>query len=225
MPNRMWRVWGTTALSPMSGSPWYKVIQRDFNDIRKWLQSKKTYPKVSIIIERGLVHWMKTGTHIKIWELQDSKYREELEIAIQAQNHIGWQNMLKGRIASEWGDIQMKHYKDVYEDDMPKHISATWWASEFIQQLLYFSLAIWQHRNTYLHNTMEKANKLQERMTAVEEMAKWYERKNKFPVEVSLNFLRSFIEQCTYTTAQIRLWLGTMKRHSYRNESMISSLL
>ena len=80
--------------------------------------------------------------------------------------------MMKGRLATEWGDIQMKHYTDVYEEDVPSHISATWWASEFIRQLLYFSLAIWQHRNTYLHNTLEQEKKIQERTEAVAEMAK-----------------------------------------------------
>ena len=109
-----------------------KVMQRDFHGIRKWLHTKQTCPEMSIIIEKRLVHWMKTGTHLEIWELQDTKYKEDLETAIQVRNYIGLQNMLKGRIAVEWGDIQMQQYKDVYEDDMPKHISATWWASEFI---------------------------------------------------------------------------------------------
>ena len=79
---------------------------------------------------------MTTGTHIKIWELQDSQYKEDLESTIQAQNFIGRSKMLKGRIAMEWGDIQMKYYTKAYEDEIPLYISATWWTSEFIRQLL-----------------------------------------------------------------------------------------
>ena len=165
---------------------------------------------------------MEKRTHIEVWELQDSEYRDDLEDAIQAQNFIGWNNMLKGRIASNWGDIQMKYYQEVYDEDMPRHISATWWASEFIRQLLYFSLATWQHRNTYLHNALEKEKKLNERMEAVEEMAKWYERKNEFPAEDTLNFSRSFIERCTDTTAQIRLWLGKIVDiHKYNMQTTL----
>ena len=128
---------------------------------------------------------MNSGIPIDIWELQETKYRGDLEKAIQAQNFIGWNNMLKGRIAREWGDVQMLYY---YENDIPPHISATWWAREFIRHLLYFSLATWQHRNTYLHRSEEKEQKIKDRMEAVEEMAQWYDRKHEFPTEDTMNF-------------------------------------
>lgn len=199
-----------------------KMITRDFEGIKKWFQNQQKYPELKIIIEKSLLHWMERGKTIEIWELQDSSYREALEHAIQAQNFIGWLNMLKGRIAQEWGDIQMQYYEELYNDDMPKHLLATWWSSELIRQLLYFGLAIWQHRNNYLHDSIEKAQKIQDRTTAVEEMAQWYERANEFPKEDKINFSHSFLEQCTDTTAQILLWLGKIvdihnticKRHS-----------
>ena len=102
----------------------------------------------------------------------------------------------------------MRYYEEFYEDEIPSHISATWWASEFIRQLLYFSLATWQHRNTYLHRSEEQQQQIQERIEAVEEMAHWYDKQHIFPWEDSLNFSKSFLERCTDTTAQIRLWLG-----------------
>ena len=104
--------------------------------------------------------------------------------------------------------VQMLYYEEIYEDDMPLHVSVKWWASEFIRQLLLFSLATWQHRNTYLHRSEEKEKKIKDRMEAVEEMSYWYDRKNEFPREDSMIFLRTFLEQCTDTTAQICLWLG-----------------
>ena len=67
---------------------------------------------MNIILGKGMLHWMRTGNHIEIWELEDTKYRQDLEEAIRAQNDIGWQNMMKGRLATEWGDIQMKHYTE-----------------------------------------------------------------------------------------------------------------
>ena len=115
--------------------------------------------------------------------------------------------MLKGRIASDWGDIQMTYYEEYY-DEVPNHISATWWASELIRQLLYFSLAAWQHQNNYLHNIIEQEQKVQERVKAVESMAHWYEQEHKFTADDKPNFSCSFLEQCTDTTEQICLWLG-----------------
>ena len=80
-----------------------KVIQQDFSAIRKWLQAKEMHREMSIILESGLAHWMRTGSNIEIWELQDTTYREDLEKAIQAQNYISWDNMLKGRLPLDWG--------------------------------------------------------------------------------------------------------------------------
>ena len=198
------------------------VTQRDFHSVRKWLQKQKTHEEMRIVLEKGMLHWMRTGEHIEIWDLQDTEYRNDLKQAIQAQNFIGWHNMLKGRIAANWGELQMKYYKEIYEDELPSYLSENWWASEFIRQLLYFSLATWQHRNTYLHNSMEQAKKLQDRAEAVEEMAEWYERQNEFPKEDSLNFARSFIERCTDTTAQIRLWLGKIVDiHKYNMQTTL----
>ena len=200
-----------------------KVIQRDLYAIRKWFEAKKTHREMSIILEKGLSHWMKTGTNIDIWDLQHSQYRGDLERVIHAQNYIGWDNLLKGRIALDWGAFQMKeYYSEVYDDDVPGHISATWWTSKFIRQLLYFSLATWQQRNNYLHNALEQEQKIQERTNVVEEMAKWYERKHEFPSEDRLNFTQSFLERCTDTTAQIRLWLGKIVDiHKYNMQTTL----
>ena len=135
-------------------------------------------------------------------------YRDRMETAIQNQNFIGWDNMLKGRITNDWGDIQMAYYYEIYEEDPPSHISATWWASEFIRQILYFSLAMWQHMNNYLHKSEENERKLKDRLEAVGEMAQRYELTHEFTNKDKMNFLRSFLERCTDTTAQIHLWLG-----------------
>ena len=78
-----------------------KIITRDFEGVQKWMKKKNTCPKLSIIIEKSLIHWMRTGMQIEMWKLQDTQYREDLESTIQAQHFIGWSDMLKGRIALE----------------------------------------------------------------------------------------------------------------------------
>ena len=185
-----------------------KLLTRDFAGVTTWMEKQHTLTEMSIIIKKSLLHWMEYGTNIEVWELDDTPYKEDLEEAIQAQNFIGWDNMLKGRIAQAWGDVQMKYYETLY-DEIPRHLSATWWASELIHQILFFSLSAWQHRNNYLHDKAEAERKIQEREAAVESMlAHWYDREHEFPLDDKPNFARSFLERCTDTTAQIRLWLG-----------------
>ena len=48
-------------------------------------------------------------------------------------------------------------------------------------------------------DSIEKAQKIQDRTTAVEEMAQWYERAKEFLKEDKINFSRSFLERCTDT--------------------------
>ena len=78
-----------------------KIINRDFAGVSKWMKKTRTHPELQVIIEKSLIQWMTSGIPIETWELQETKYREDLETAIQNQNFIGWDNMMKGRIAQE----------------------------------------------------------------------------------------------------------------------------
>lgn len=84
-----------------------KMISRDFAAVTKWMDKKHMLKEMRLIIEKSLLHWMEHGMNIELWDLENTQYKEDLEAAIQAQNFIGWDNMLKGRIARNWGDLQM----------------------------------------------------------------------------------------------------------------------
>ena len=185
------------------------AINQSFGMLQKWLKKAHTAPEMEVIFLVGLRHWIEHDTQKEMWELDNGPLRQQLEEAIYDQNQIGWGNAFKGRISTMWGDIQMSYYREKYADkDMPQHLSATWWASEFLRQLLYMSLNAWQHRNDYLHDKERKTKKMQQRAAAVEEMAKWYHDQRKFPAEDQHHFARTFLDRCTDTTAQIRLWIG-----------------
>ena len=77
------------------------------------------------------------------------------------------------------------------DTDMPQHLSPTWWASEFLRQLLYMSLNAWQHRNDYIHDREQKTKQMKEQAEAVEKMAKWYQDQRKFPVTDRHHFART----------------------------------
>ena len=67
---------------------------------------------------------------------------------------------------------------------------------------------------------------MRERETAIESMAHWYDREHEFPLDDKPNFARSFLERCTDTTAQIRLWLGKIVDiHKYNQRTTIRGYL
>ena len=136
---------------------------------------------------------------------------------------IGWGNAFKGRISTLWGDIQMENYHNKYRDvDLPWHLSPTWQASEFLRQLLYMSLNAWQHCNDYLHDREHKTKRMQEQSAVVEEMAKWYQDQRKFPADDQHHFAQTFLDRCTDTTAQIRLWIGKITDlYEYNSQSTL----
>ena len=69
------------------------------------------------------------------------------------------------------------------------------------------SLSMWQHRNRSLHDTEAMQQEIQDRTEAIEEVAEWYKKKHQFPAQDQVHFHRSFVECCTDTTKQVRLWL------------------
>ena len=184
-----------------------RIPQRDFSAISKWLQKQSTMPELTAVLMHGMEHWMDTGTAEELWDIAHSPYRDDIINAIAEQNSIGWHNALKGRLSTMWGNIYMAHFED-NADGTPTHVTATWWTGELIRQILYFSLATWQHRNEYLHNKDEENDKIRERMEALTQMASWYDRAHQFPQEDKIHFARTYLDRCNDTTTQIRLWLG-----------------
>ena len=123
---------------------------------REAFQEEQSTPALNGLIDEllnmhGMKYWIDTGDNQELWDISDGPYRDEFLEAIAEQNAIGWNNALKGRLSKIWGDISMMHVTDCH-DEIPVHISGTWWTGKLIRQILYFSLVTWQHRNEYLHN-------------------------------------------------------------------------
>ena len=184
-----------------------RIINHDLSALSKWLRKQNTLPELIAIFMRGLTNWIETGETQEIWEVDDSPYRDDLIEAIAEQNAIGWHNALKGRLSTIWGEIYMSHVQDT-TDEIPVHLSAKWWTGELIRQILYFSLAIWQHRNDYLHHKEAAEERIRDRTEALTQMATWFDKAHLFPTEDKIHFARTYLDRCNDTTAQIRLWLG-----------------
>ena len=204
-----------------------KAIDCSFGDLQKWMKKRDTHPEMEIILLQGLRHWTTHSHPQEIWELTDSPDRTSLEDAIREQNHIGWGNIFKGRISTIWGEVQMRFYTAKYADtEAPKHVTPTWWTSEFLRQVIYMSLNAWQHRNDFLHDRAATERKLAARQEAVETMASWYNKQHQFPAVDRSHFARTFMDRCTDTTAQIRLWIGKITDlYAYNTQTTLRGFL
>jgi hypothetical protein len=95
----------------------------------------------------------------------------QLELAIQAQQQIGWNNLLFGRVATKWMGLQEEHYRTT-----GSRRAAERWAADMTYRLLQFSHGLWMARNRLLHERDEQGLLLKEGQTLHDAMLERFHR-------------------------------------------------
>jgi hypothetical protein len=69
---------------------------------------------------------------------------EMVQTEIHKQQNIGWHNLIKGYMSSNWSKVQHTYIKEQKLEDNPQ------WGSKALEILQSYTLAMWQHRNKQL---------------------------------------------------------------------------
>jgi len=69
------------------------------------------------------------------------------QAAAQAQDHIGWSNLLLGQLAVAWSDLQHSHLTSI-----ASHWTSTSWAVGVVTHLLAVSHSVWVYCNQVVHD-------------------------------------------------------------------------
>ena len=117
-----------------------QIWMAQLNNLRRWLQKKITHPKVVSTMMAGLRMWHRGAPP---QDPLDHKWQPK---CLFAQNAIGWENFLQGRVSLEWADHHQAYYKLM---DMRK--TGRCWVIALIQKLWDISWIMWDHRNHVLH--------------------------------------------------------------------------
>ena len=72
----------------------------------------------------------------------------EVQYAIQAQDRIGWKNLLEGIPAKQWTTAQQRYYRSQHIH----HITAKKWMKGLLKHLHTLAWSQWDHRNKTLHH-------------------------------------------------------------------------
>jgi len=136
------------------------------------LQRWEQYPNENIKPEDVLA---KINGEMKPFRRND-KFSDEICVAVQNQNDIGWGNMIKGRISKYWSKAQETCYRHMKEEE--KHNGKTWGA-QLVRILWMYSESIWMHRNDCKYGVgAEALDKQRERLRPmVEKLYDGYEDK------------------------------------------------
>ena len=89
---------------PAASKLWLEQV----DSLKNWLKAQKTKGDIITAITRNLKKLRKIGG------LYGHHYKDKkLRIAITAQNQIGWDQFMLGRISKHWSILQAQHYRDI----------------------------------------------------------------------------------------------------------------
>ena len=111
--------------------------------LEQWMSSVDTMPKIQFCLLQGL--------QMEQSSLFTPFASPSAQVAAQAQDHIGWTNLLLGQLATEWSVLQHLHLSSI-----SSRRTASSWATGTITHLLSISHSLWVFRNRVVHDrTME----------------------------------------------------------------------
>jgi hypothetical protein len=116
------------------------IWKAQMDGIHSWMIKRTTDPTIIRSILAGLNSWREGGCIL-------ASYPPGCAPAILAQNFIGWENFLHGRVSLEWGDVQGRYYQLLGMRRTGKR-----WVSSLLLKLWHVSWTMWDHRNTVLHH-------------------------------------------------------------------------
>ena len=117
-------------------------------DLEKYFEKTNTCPTIRQALPQALKNWRKQQP--QNWDQQDS----ETLLALQHQSSIGWQDLLEGLSAKQWGIIQQYHYNLIDDQRTGKK-----WLVGLTKLLIQAGQKQWQHRNDYKHHTGKPRHK------------------------------------------------------------------
>ena len=126
-----------------------------------------------------------------------------LALIATAQDEIGWDNFVSGRISRH-----MRRYMQTHYESMPTQRLAASWSKELVHQLLQMVHEQWMVRNNYVHDVTE----LGEKREAVEELrdsleAEFYDGTTDLAEEFHHLFEESFEKLWSRPVSARRQWL------------------
>ena len=113
--------------------------------LRKTLQKQQTYEGITNIWIQSLTP---NNPHLNL--VSTNTIEDMINQAFTNQQEIGWHNLLRGFISSDWRLAQKKHFKQIKSERTSEQ-----WATKSIDALQTYTMNMWQYRNQYLHGHKE----------------------------------------------------------------------
>ena len=112
-----------------------------------------------------------------------------------------------------WRELQQRYMSRTENPDEPRpeYQTAEYWASNLIQQIVYFSLNSWQIRNDKLHEDRVEKVYMTKRRSLKSDVRGWYMIANTLGKEFDTLMKTTCLERQTHSNQMMESWLATMK--------------
>ena len=144
-----------------------------------------------------------------------------IQKAFQDQQEIGWHNLLRGYLSSEWNTAQEEYMRQQGMDNN------TQWAPKAIGLLQDYTLTLWNHRNSHLHGIDKRENQIIQRtklQTKVKELFASFDRIHLPINDRTFKMNMHLSLQCSHSCLVNWVELATRRLKMHREEATKNTL-
>lgn len=184
--------------------------QEQTNELRERLDEIGTPTDLKNVMVAGISGWMNDNNfqHPTLRRYAQGPLQRLLNIAIKNQNSIGWGQVFRGRLASEF-QTYATHQK--YGRPTNSYVSQEW-SIRLIQRLWDQVESQWTLRNESLHGIDIEDTRSKVRGRITEEVRRLYALKDQLlPKDQRIMLSRSIETVLTWSTAQMKIWTETIR--------------
>ena len=197
-----------------SKNPKGMEMASNIKSISKWMRQQDTAPALVGIATRILYKFTQGDpAALDTWNFDNEPNGDALRELVADQKDIGWDNFFRGRIALGWSKLQNDQYSTMELPEGQAYKTGTWWASNLIRQIIYFSLNSWQIRNDVLHKDKVETEYKRERTELCARGRFWYRNANNLGRRMQKYFKRPPLDREKDSNQQLACWLDTLEAH------------
>jgi len=124
------------------------IANEQLQELRNILQKYSTDPTLRTLLVQGVYGWIfQNDKTLDVDPPHDHPYYDQLRQAILDQNAVGWDQILRGRLATSWGTCYTSWNAEFATTHTGKQLPAVQWLTKIAVWGHSTVLKLWDHRN------------------------------------------------------------------------------
>ena len=174
-----------------------------------WMGKESTHTALTSAILTRLEAWQQAVP------LQPIKGSRALKEAIEAQDQLGWENFLLGRLSPTLSQYQQVHYTNIGSQKTGKA-----WLARLIRQLWLVCWRMWEHRNFINNSTLTDEEK-RERSHLLSQVHQEFAKGSSTLLKTDRYLLKKQTDVIKYSIVDLKDWLERVRLARASNSRVV----